>query len=76
MTGAAEGANRLSNKHHSESSKSHNARKKHDQEVRQHAQTTGNPWHESKGARIGMAAIAIIAVVSLTLLFVGGVIKW
>ena len=68
-------ANGLSNKHHSESSKSHNARKKHDQQARQHEQATGNPWHESKGARIGMAAIAIIAVVSLTLLFLGGVIK-
>ena len=66
----------MSNKHHTESSKSHNARKKHDQQARQYEETTGNPWHESKGARIGMAAIAIIAVVSLTLLFVGGVIHW
>jgi len=66
----------LSNKHHTESSKSHNARKKHDQQARQYEESTGNPWHESKGARIGMAVIAIIAVVSLTLLFVGGVIHW
>ena len=66
----------MSTKHQTESSKSHNARKKHDQQARQHEETTGNPWHESKGARIGMAALAIIVVVSLTLLFVGGVIRW
>ena len=66
----------MSNKHHTESSKSHNARKKHDQQARQYEESTGNPWHESNGARIGMAVIAIIAVVSLTLLFVGGVIHW
>jgi hypothetical protein len=66
----------VSNKHHSESSTSHNARKKHDQQARHYEETTGNPWHQSNTARIGMSVIAVIAVVSLTLLFVGGVIRW
>jgi hypothetical protein len=69
-------AQRLSNKHHTESSKSHNARKEHDRKVRQYEETTSNPWHQSKGARIGMAVIAVVAIVSITLLFVSGVIRW
>jgi len=63
----------VSNKHHSESSHSHNARKKHDQQARHYEETTGNPWHESKGARIGMAVIAGIAILSITLLFMSGI---
>jgi hypothetical protein len=66
----------LSNKHHTESSHSHNARKEHDREVRAREEETSNPWHQSKNARIGMGVVAIIIVVSLTLLFVGGVIRW
>jgi hypothetical protein len=61
---------------HTESSHSHNARKEHDRKVRQYEDTTGNPWHESKNARIAMGVIAVIAVVSITLLFVSGVIRW
>lgn len=66
----------MSNKHHSESSHSHNARKKHDHEVRAYEETTSNPWHQSNGARIGIAVVAIIMVVSLTGLFMAGVIRW
>ena len=66
----------MSKKHHSESSTSHNARRKHDAQVRSYEESTGNPWHQSNGARIGMGIIAVIAVVSLTLLFVSGVIRW
>jgi hypothetical protein len=61
---------------HSESSHSHNARKQHDRQVRQYEDTTGNPWHQSKNARIGMAVVVVIAIVSITLLFISGVIRW
>ena len=63
-------------KHQTESSHSHNARKQHDRQERAYEQSTGNPWHESKNARIGMGIVAVIAVVSITLLFVSGVIRW
>ncbi len=66
----------MSKKHHTESSKSHNSRREHDRKERQYEETTGNPWHESKNARIGMGVIAVIAVVSLSLLFIGGYIRW
>ena len=66
----------LSKKHHTESSHSHNARKQHDRQVRQYEESTSNPWHQSKNARIGMGVIAVIAVVSISLLFIGGVIRW
>lgn len=66
----------MSTKHHTEKSRSHNARREHDRQVRQHEAQTGNAWHQSKNARIGMGAIAVVVVASLTLLFVGGVIRW
>ena len=66
----------MSTKHHTESSHSHNARKQHDREARAHEQQTGNPWHESNTARIGLGIVAVVAIVTLTLLFVGGVIRW
>jgi hypothetical protein len=66
----------VSTKHKTEKSASHNARREHDRQARQHEAQTSNPWHQSKNAQIGMGVIAVIAVVSLTLLFVGGVIRW
>jgi hypothetical protein len=66
----------VSTKHQSEKSRSHNARREHDRQARQHEAQTSNPWHQSKNARIGMSAVAVIAVASLTLLFVAGVIRW
>jgi len=66
----------VSTKRRTEKSASHNARREHDRQVRQHEAQTSNPWHQSKSARIGMSVVAIIAVASLTLLFVGGVIRW
>lgn len=62
--------------HTTKSSHAHNSRKEHDREVRAYEETTGNPWHESKNARIGMAVVVVIAVVSITLLFISGVIRW
>ena len=66
----------MSKKHHTESSHSHNARKEHDRKAREHEEQATNPWHQSKNARIAMGAIAVIAVVSISLLFIGGVIRW
>ena len=66
----------MSTKHHTESSKSHNARREHDRRVREHEEHASNPWHESTNARIGMGAVAVIIVVSISLLFIAGVIRW
>jgi hypothetical protein len=69
----------LSNKHHTESSHTHDQkRKEHDRKQREyeHSTSASNPWHQSKNARIAMAVVAVVAVVSITLLFVGGVIRW
>lgn len=66
----------MSTKHHTEKSQSHNARREHDRQAREREAQTSNPWHQSNNARIGMGAIAVVVVASLTLLFVGGVIRW
>ena len=69
----------MSNKHHTESSHSHDQKRKaHDREMREYEQHTdaSNPWHQSQGARIGMVVIAVVAVVSISLLFISGVIRW
>ncbi len=69
----------MSNKHHTESSHSHDQkRKEHDRKMREyeHETTASNPWHQSKNARIGMSVVAVVAVVSITLLFISGAIKW
>jgi hypothetical protein len=69
----------LSTKHHTESSHSHDQKRKaHDREMREYEShtNTSNPWHQSKNARIGMAVVAGIAVVSITLLFISGAIRW
>lgn len=69
----------MSNKHHTESSHSHDQkRKEHDRKMREyeHDTTVGNPWHQSNPVRIAMAVVAVVAIVSLTLLFMSGIIKW
>jgi hypothetical protein len=66
----------LSTKHNTEKSRSHDARREHDRKSRQYETRTSNPWHQSNGARIAMGVLAVIVVASLTLLFVGGVIRW
>jgi hypothetical protein len=42
----------------------------------EHNTSASNPWHQSQGARIGMAVVAVVAIVSISLLFVSGAIKW
>ena len=69
----------MSNKHHTESTHSHDQKRKaHDRQMREYEHNTdmSNPWHESKNVRIGMAVVAVVAVVSITLLFISGVIRW
>ena len=69
----------MSNKHHTESSHTHDQKRKaHDRKMREYEQHTdaSNPWHQSKNARIGMAVVAVVAVVSISLLFISGVIRW
>lgn len=59
-----------------ESGRRRSERRKHDARERTYEQETTTPWHQSKTLRYAMFAIVVIAVLSLTLLFVGGVIKW
>jgi hypothetical protein len=69
----------LSNKHHTESSHSHDQKRKaHDRQMREYEQHTdaSNPWHQSTNARMGMAVVAVVAVLSISLLFISGVIRW
>ena len=69
----------MSKEHHTESSHSHDQKRKElDRKMREYEHDTpiGNPWHQSNPVRIGMAVVAIVAIVSLTLLFMSGIIKW
>jgi hypothetical protein len=66
----------MSNKRHSESGRKRSERRKHDQRERAYEEHTEMAWHENKTTRYVMVALVVIAIVTLTGLFVGGVIKW
>jgi hypothetical protein len=62
--------------HQSESGRNRNERQEHDRKARSYEETTGNPYHLSKGARTVVGVLALIVVIALTGLFVSGSIHW
>ena len=61
---------------HSESGRSRSQRRQHDRQVRAQEASLGRPWHASPAIRYAFIVLAFVVVASITLLFVGGVIKW
>jgi hypothetical protein len=61
---------------HSESGRSRTQRREHDRQVRAQEAELGRPWHASPAVRYGFIVLAVVVVLSITLLFVGGAIKW
>ena len=59
-----------------ESGRNRNERQDHDRKTRSYEETTGNPYHLSGAARIVVGALALVVVVTLTALFMSGVIRW
>ncbi len=59
-----------------ESGRNRNERQEHDRKTRSYEETTGNPYHLSKGARMLGGLLALVVVVALTWLFVSGFIHW
>lgn len=67
----------MSNKRqHSESGRSRNERKQHDQREKAYEEHTEMAWHQNTGARVGMVVLAVVAIAGLTGMFVAGLIKW
>ena len=62
--------------HDNESGRNRNERQEHDRKSRSYEETTGNPYHLSKGARTVVGVLVLIVVIALTGLFVGGFIHW
>lgn len=63
-------------KHHTESSKSHNARKEHDRKARVHTDDVYEGGGVSKNVRLAMVVIVAVVVITLTVLFMAGLIGW
>ncbi len=59
-----------------ESGRNRNERKEHDRRTRAYEETTGNPYHLSSGVRMVVGALAVVVVITLTALFVSGVVHW
>jgi len=59
-----------------ESGRNRNERQEHDRKTRSYEETTGNPYHLSRGARMLGGILALVVVVALTGLFVSGAIRW
>ena len=51
-------------------------RREHDRKTRSYEGTTGNPYHLSSAWRLVGGVLAVIVVIALTGLFVGGFIHW
>ena len=62
--------------HQSESGRDRTERQEHDRKARAYEETTGNPYHLSRAARIVVGALALVVVVTLTALFMSGAIRW
>ena len=48
----------------------------HDRKSRSYEETTGNPYHLSKGARTVVGFLVLIVLVAVTALFAVGFIHW
>jgi hypothetical protein len=59
-----------------ESGRNRNERQEHDRKTRAYEETTGNPYHLSKAARMVGGVLAVIVVITLTALFFSGAIHW
>jgi len=59
-----------------ESGRDRNERQEHDRKTRSYEETTGNPYHLSKGARMLGGILAVVVVITLTVLFMSGAIRW
>jgi len=59
-----------------ESGRNRNERQEHDRKTRSYEETTGNPYHLSKAARMVVGVLAVIVVITLTALFLSGAIHW
>ena len=67
----------MAKKHrHSESGRTRAQRRQHDRQVKAHEADLGRPWHASPAIRYAFIVLAFVVVLSITLLFVGGFIKW
>ncbi|MBF6606448.1 MAG: hypothetical protein IVW53_12780 [Chloroflexi bacterium] len=62
--------------HQSESGRDRNERSEHDRKARSYEETTGNPYHLSKGVRTGVGVLVLVVAIAVTALFVGGLIHW
>jgi hypothetical protein len=62
--------------HQGESGRSRNERQDHDRKARAYEETTGNPYHLSKGARMVVGLVILIVLVAVTWLFVVGFVHW
>ena len=62
--------------HQSESGRDRTERQEHDRKARAYEETTGNPHHLSKNARLVISVLAVIVAVLLTGLFVSGFVRW
>ena len=58
--------------HQSESGRNRNERQEHDRKTREYEDTTGNPYHLSKGARTVVGVVIVVVLIALTALFVSG----
>jgi hypothetical protein len=61
---------------HSVSGRTRSQRREHDRQARAQEASLGRPWHASPAIRYAFIVLAFVVVLTLTLLFVGGVIKW
>ncbi len=68
----------MSKQKHSESGRHRNERREHDREAREYEENvyTGPAPHISKGARYAGLAVVVIVIIGITVLFMGGVIRW
>ena len=66
----------MADENESESGRNRNERQEHDRKTRAYEETTGNPYHLSKAARVAGGVLALAMVVALTGLFVSGAIHW
>ncbi|MEO5965716.1 MAG: hypothetical protein ABIR11_09650 [Candidatus Limnocylindrales bacterium] len=59
-----------------ESGRNRNERQEHDRRSRAYEKTTGNPYHLSSWVRAAVGVLAVVVVITLTALFVGGLFHW